>query len=95
MKTTTSNGFKPNPRGQRPRCLNCTQELEPQFIQPVLPAKLNDGRKKSLREAWEQANPLQFTGHYGRLKDDRFCTTSCGYNWAVKHTQAQIRKKVK
>jgi hypothetical protein len=87
----TKTAPKPSPKGKRPRCLHCTRELEPQFTQPVMPAKLLDGRRIAERKAWEKENPERFTGHYGRLKDDCFCGASCGYNWAVEHTPVKKR----
>jgi hypothetical protein len=86
---TTQPQLKPKPKGQRPRCLHCEKELQPQFddlsrsVHPILyGAKL---------EKWKKENPgwQQFTGHYGRYKDDRFCGLNCGYSYAVAHTKAQ------
>jgi hypothetical protein len=87
MTPTKTTVLKPKPKGQRPHCAYCEKELEPQFVQSVMPAKLKDGRRHAEREAWEKANPRQFTGHYGRLKDDRFCGASCGYSLAIEITQ--------
>jgi hypothetical protein len=86
-KTSPTPAPKPKPRGQRPRCLHCTKELDPQFSEQAMPAKLADGRRHAEREAWMKANPPRFTGSYGRLQDDRFCGASCGYNWAVAHSR--------
>jgi hypothetical protein len=90
-RTTLKTAPKPQPKGKRPRCLHCTKELEPQFTEPVMPAKLRDGRRHAERKTWEKANPAQFTGHYGRFRDNRFCGASCGYNWAIAHAP---KKKV-
>lgn len=80
--------LKPKPRGERPRCLHCVKELQPQFtVPPPLPDKLFDGRRKAEREQWEKEHKPRFTGHYGRYADDRFCGQVCGYTYAVEHTR--------
>lgn len=82
---------KPQPKGKRPRCLHCAKELEPQFIQAVMPARLRDGRRLSERNEWVKANPEEFTGDYGRFRDNLFCGASCGYSWAVDHAPKKKR----
>ena len=78
--------LKPKSRAERPRCLQCHRRLDPQFIVPPFPPRLLDGRRKTERKRWNDEHPPQFTGHYGRYNDDRFCGQACGYNYAVAHT---------
>jgi hypothetical protein len=94
MKSGSKNiNLKPKPKGQRPRCLYCTKELDPQFITEAMPPDLADGRRRTQREAWVKGHPEQFTGDYGRFRDSLFCGASCGYNWAVAHAKKTTRKR--
>ena len=76
--------LKAQPKGKRPRCKNCKSELTPLFKTTPMPTRLADGRRRAEREEWEKANPPRFTGNYGRLGDNHFCGTSCGYRFALK-----------
>jgi hypothetical protein len=89
-KTKLKVPLKPKPKGQRPRCLHCEKQLEPQFTQAVMPAQLKDGRRRVERETWEKSHPAQFTGYYGRFSDNCFCGVTCGYNWAI--SRAAVRR---
>lgn len=89
---STVSTAKPKPKGQRPHCLHCDKELAPQFTEELpgyaLPGQPLFGPKL---EKYKKDHPewRQFTGHYGRYKDDRFCGVSCGYSYAVAHTKAR------
>ena len=91
-KTAPKPAIKPSPKGQRPRCLSCQKELDPQYTIASMPAKLLDGRRVAQREAWEKANKPTFTGHYGRFQDDKFCGVSCGYNYAIASTNGRRKR---
>jgi len=88
----SGSNLKPKPKGQRPRCLHCTKELEPQFITQALPPDLADGRRRTQRGAWLKEHPAQFVGDYGRFRDNLFCGAACGYAWAVVHAPKKARK---
>src|SRR5271168_3564574 len=91
-RKTLNAALKPQPKGQRPHCLSCDKELEPQLIRAAMPTKLLDGRRHAERKAWEKANPVEFTGDYGRFRDNLFCGVTCGYTWAVKQNAPKKRK---
>jgi len=93
MATATKPQAKPKSKGQRPHCLHCGKELLPQFREMIpgmhnVPGKALWGEKL---DKWKAENPgwHQWTEHYGRYNDDRFCGLNCGYSYAVAHTKAQ------
>jgi hypothetical protein len=42
------------------------------------------------REQFRKDHPPQFIGTYGGYRDNRFCTLTCGYRWAVAHSKPQV-----
>lgn len=70
--------------GSRPRCLNCSRELRPNFKWNPVPYCLSTEERK----IWKKANPPEFKGTYGGYGDNRFCGLNCGYHWAVAHSRA-------
>jgi hypothetical protein len=83
MPETASPAPGPAPTGQRPLCLFCRKELRPNYRNPEMPFAVY-GNPQAKR-AWSKANPKQFKGTYGGYGDNRFCSLTCGYGWAIRH----------